>query len=311
MYKLVKPLLLFCETPMHVGSGSDLGIVDLPIQRERQTGFPKIEASGLKGCIRESFEQKFNSRNNEEILLVFGSEGDNGFKNKEQNYASALGFTDGRILFFPVKSMKGVYAWVTCRFVLERFIKELQIADLKDLPKIPNKNTLPVESNLIIEGRNNMLKVVLEEYTIDVNKSDECTMFAEWISQKVIPTGQEYNYIREKIKKDIVVLSDDDFNDFVSLSTEVITRTKIDNNTGTVSNGQLFTEEYLPSETIMYSMVLASPIFNECKGNIIKDNKKSEEEQVMQYFVDNLPEAIQIGGNSTLGKGVTRVNILK
>ena len=29
--------------------------MDLPIQRERHTGFPKIEGSGIKGCVREAF----------------------------------------------------------------------------------------------------------------------------------------------------------------------------------------------------------------------------------------------------------------
>jgi|GEM_PF-6268950 len=57
MYKLAKPLFVHCQSPTHVGSGSDLGLVDLPIQRESHTGFPKIEASSLKGAIRENFEE--------------------------------------------------------------------------------------------------------------------------------------------------------------------------------------------------------------------------------------------------------------
>ena len=56
MYKIARPLFFRCITPMHVGCGSDLGIVDLPIQREKHTGYPKIESSGIKGCIREDFE---------------------------------------------------------------------------------------------------------------------------------------------------------------------------------------------------------------------------------------------------------------
>jgi CRISPR-associated protein Cmr4 len=56
MYKKAKTFFMVLETPLHAGSGADLGIVDLPIQRERHTGIPKIEASGLKGCIREAFE---------------------------------------------------------------------------------------------------------------------------------------------------------------------------------------------------------------------------------------------------------------
>ena len=60
MFKQAKPLFLIVETPLHAGSGSDLGIVDLPIQREKHTDYPKIEASGLKGAIRETFRTQPN-----------------------------------------------------------------------------------------------------------------------------------------------------------------------------------------------------------------------------------------------------------
>ena len=40
MYKIAKPLFIHCQTPMHAGSGDDLGVVDLPIQRESYTNFP-------------------------------------------------------------------------------------------------------------------------------------------------------------------------------------------------------------------------------------------------------------------------------
>jgi len=41
--------LLRCLSPLHVGAGSSVGLVDLPVQRESQTNFPKIDASSLKG----------------------------------------------------------------------------------------------------------------------------------------------------------------------------------------------------------------------------------------------------------------------
>lgn len=58
MFKEAKPLFLICETPLHAGSGDELGVIDLPIQREKHTNFPKVEASSLKGALRESFESK-------------------------------------------------------------------------------------------------------------------------------------------------------------------------------------------------------------------------------------------------------------
>ncbi|RKX56012.1 MAG: type III-B CRISPR module RAMP protein Cmr4 [Thermotoga sp.] len=306
MYKIAKPFFMIVETPLHAGSGTELGIVDMPIQRERHTTFPKIEASGLKGCIREAFEglktrdDKINS--NEALSLAFGPEEGN-------LHAGALGFTDARLLLFPVKSMKGVFAWITCPEVLERFKLDLELSRIKINDPIPQQSTAPTNCQLFIKDN----KIVLEEYTFEVNKdSDEdgaCSKFAKWLSDHVIPK-EEYDYWREKIKKDVIVLPDEDFRDFVNLSTEVITRTKIDNKTGTVQPGALFTEEYLPAETILYSLALATPIFNKDKG-IFDPRKtgKSEEESVMEFFISGLPEVIQIGGNATIGKGIVRTKI--
>jgi len=317
MYKIARPFFIIVETSLHVGSGIELGVVDMPIQREKHTGFPKIEASGLKGCIREAFEKatgeillvghaKVNDSNRAEtISLAFGPE-------NEEAYAGALGFTDARLLLFPVKSMKGIFAWITCPKVLDVFKRDLKLAGIKNIPNIPDEKTTPNNCQLFIRDNN----IVLEEYTFAVKKDDDgqgiCSKFAEWLSKKVIPNGPEYNYWREKIKNDFVVLPDDDFRDFVNLSTEVITRTKINNKTGTVEEGALFTEEYIPSETIIYSLALSTRVHKSKdseKGVFQETNDKSGEELVMDYFIKGLPEVVQIGGNKTIGKGVVRTKV--
>lgn len=152
-------------------------------------------------------------------------------------------------------------------------------------------------------------KIVLEEYTFSITKDETnegaCSKLAEWLSENI--TSE--NFWKEKMKTDIVVLPDEDFTDFVNLSTEVITRTKISNETGTVESGALFTEEYLPAESVMYSLALASPIFKENdeeKGIFKQANEKKEEDLVMEFFKKGLPEVIQVGGNATLGKGLVR-----
>ena len=118
MYKTTKPFVIKVVTPLHAGSGQDLGIVDLPIQRERHTSYPKIEASGLKGSIRDHFR---NSQKTEkkDIDIIFGPE-------KSGDHAGALGFTDAKILLFPVKSAKGLFAWITCNDVLNKFKTDLR-----------------------------------------------------------------------------------------------------------------------------------------------------------------------------------------
>ncbi|HMW06631.1 MAG TPA: type III-B CRISPR module RAMP protein Cmr4 [Leptospiraceae bacterium] len=296
MFKLAKPLFLICETPLHAGSGDSLGVVDLPIQRERHTGFPKIEASSLKGALRESFEVKIEDRKNKnlfsDVYSLFGPEDDDAKLNPR---SGSLAFTDARLLFFPVKSVKGVYAYVTCPLILEKFIKELKLSipEMKDIPNIQfSESKRTKTSSLIVSGD----KIILEEYTYEVKVDDNLSTFAKWISEKLFNTPEQ-KYWKDKLTNDLVVLSNDDFKDIVNLFTEVITRTKINNETGTVETGALFTEEFLPQESILYSLVMASNEF-------IENGKKANE--MMSNFESGLQSVFQLGGNSTLGKGLLR-----
>ncbi|MCR6544718.1 type III-B CRISPR module RAMP protein Cmr4 [Dehalobacterium formicoaceticum] len=306
MYKLAKPFFLICETPLHAGSGSDLGIIDMPIQRERHTGFPKIEGSSLKGSIRERFERckdlydiqfrggKLSAQEiGQCVNLLFGPE-------KGGDFAAALGITDARVLLFPVKSVKGVYAWITCPQVLEKFINELGLCGVNVSFEVPGDKATPHGSNLFVRDD----KVILEEYTFKVNhKEDEqCTALTQWLSEILLPDVKEFKTLKEKIRKDIIVLSNDEFRDFVQWSTEVITRTKINNETGTVADGALFTEEFLPAETVLYALAMAAPVFNPEKS-VLSDGEGA----VMEFFQTYLPQILQIGGDATIGKGITRV----
>ena len=330
MFKQAKPLFLIVETPLHAGSGNDLGIVDLPIQREAHTDYPKIEASGLKGSIREIFSGKVKNKQIEEsdFLRAFGPEGGD-------LYAGALGFTDARLLLFPVKSVKGVFAWVTCPAVLERFKHDLSICQPTSnfIDKIPDANTVPNKSGLLVIDEKDNKKIVLEEYTFPVTPNNACDVIAGQIADNVLPSNDpSYNYWQEKMKKDIVVLNDDDFRDFVMLSTEVIARIKMDHEKGTVDKniGGLWYEEYLPTDSILYSLALTTPVFLKLEGendeqkqefekqkkgffyvDQATDKNLEEAKKVMDFFTGELPKIIQIGGNATIGKGIVRTHVYK
>lgn len=323
MFKLAKPFMFRTISSLHAGSGNDLGIVDLPIQREKHTSFPKVESSSLKGALREAFETKATNKKQEfleklktadslknfsekilnydyAIHLAFGFDesGANDEINKEfsddKEFSGALGFSDARLLFFPVRSAKGVFAWITCPFVLSRFQEEMNMCGLSisiTIPKVDIGKCSTITGNKVSIGNES---VVLEEYTFDETQDLNLeNLFSE------LP----------ELKEKLVVLNDDDFKDFVNQSTEVITRTKIDNAKGTVAKGALFNEEYLPPETIMYFLVFASPIFqkDDKKKGFFKQNGKNEEELVMEFFEESLPEVVQIGGNATIGKGIVKM----
>lgn len=307
MYHKSSPLLFYCETALHAGTGSELGVIDLPIQRERHTGFPKMESSGLKGAIRERFEQKLietkqispgKVRKHDELYATFGPE-------EGELHAGCLGFTDARLLCFPVKSMKGVFGWVTCPSILNRLSDDFVNSGLAVSAVKPINKPGASGTELHIPGSQNA--VVLEEYKFVLPVHADITALATWLADAVFPGNN--NYWNAKMKSSLLVLNDDDFKDFVNLSTEVVTRTKINNETGTVESGALFTEEYLPAESILYSMVLFAPVMK-----IERPGKLTDAQSVEDFFQEMLTlsnNRFQAGGNATLGKGILRTSIVK
>lgn len=292
MFDNTKALFLLCETPLHAGSGSDLGVVDLPIQRERHTGFPKIEASSLKGALRQAFDKAATDKS--DIDYLFGKE------DSQALHAGALAFTDARLLFFPIKSLKGIFAWVTCPRILCQWCRDT--GEDKDI--FSNLTIADGKFALIADTKKSKVVVnekyiVLEQYTFEIESSP----IDEKLKTKLNALFQNKDketFWREQFLNNIVILNDNDFSDFVQLSTEVITRIKIDNETGTVVDGQLFTEEYLPAESILYSLVFESNRVGNSNGAMDK----------FQTQISSLP-LIQIGGNATLGKGIVRTQLLE
>lgn len=316
MKQIIEPIFLVCETPLHAGSGSDLGDIDLPIQRESHTGFPKVEASSLKGALRMAYENQVGNidfsktlnLNDNPIKLhrVFGYD-DAPYKTDQKDklkklfidkidFAGALNITDARILLFPVKSLKGIFAWVTCPRVLQKFKREVnEIAGINFSPNIPqvSEGDKAKVSNLEFL-KTDEDKIQLEQYEFNAEFNEDAKEIADWLKKNIF-NNIPFDYWQKQIENALVVVSNEDFVDFVKFSTEVITRTRINNETGTVEDGALFTEEFLPSETVMYSL---SAFNNEFKENGLKSM------QVKDFFVKNKPKHFQLGGNTTLGKGI-------
>lgn len=312
MFKTANPLILKTISPLHVGSGTELGIVDLPIQREKHTGFPKVEGSSLKGAIREAFETKFEDADNlKKIHFTFGYDDDSlddkekkskkFFKDNETEFAGAIALTDAKILFFPVKAMKGVFAYVTSPFVLKRFADDLKSVNKEisfDLNFKLDEETAKVSSNssLVIDNGDSK-NIVLEEYSFKTITDDNTDKLLDEIVKLL---GES------ELKERVAIIPDSDFKDFLLYSTEVITRTKINNTTGTVEKGGLFNEEFLPSEAFLYSLTLFSDVYYKSKD--LPDDFKTFE-NVKTFFKKNLGGYFQLGGNATIGKGIVKTNM--
>jgi len=330
-------LYLFVETPLHAGSGRGLGAIDLPIQRERATGYPLVQASSIKGKLRaegyrwEPFVNKYNEYlpqfeaqfrqaaegkpvKEEEIKrkaekearrkaakelgleAVFGPESE-----EASEHAGALSPCDARLLLLPVRSLAGVFAWVTSANVLARFQRDAATARvaLNWQIKSPDEHKALVApgSQAVADG-----KIVLEEFSYEAQTEAVVQTIGEWLASHALPPDAEYKYWRDKLPRSLVVLPENDFRDFALYATEVVTRVRLDNEKKTVESGALWTEESLPADTLLYAPLYAT-----------RPRKKADGLETgadVLNFIHNLGlRQVQLGGDETVGRGLVTVRL--
>jgi len=323
-------LFIHAQTSLHPGSGTALGVVDLPVQRERHTRWPTIAGSALKGILRDAYRemlfQKGQSRrsanNDPELVAIFGP----GEVDESNSHAGALTVTDARLLAFPVRSLRGVFAWITCPAVLARLQRDLALAGQWN-EEVAKKLAASVDNNKALTPQNSPLlvdqgrKVVLEEF--DFERAGDCSELAQWIAERAVadPATQQ------RIRSHLVVLHDDDFTHFAHHATEVVARIALDYERKTVQTGALFYQEFLPPETIFYSLLVARqsrrvPKENQSgSGEQDSDEKKESPTKKAERLsaaeilakVDEClkqVQVLQIGGDETTGKGLCGVRVV-
>jgi len=291
MFEKALMMYIYGETPMHPGSGAVVNSpVDLPIQREKHTMFPIIQGSSLKGVLRSSAKDfgLNGDENNNEIKRIFGPEkGDEG--------AGGLSVSDARILAYPVRSLYGSFGWVTCPMVLSRYKRDLGMAGILaewEVPSVKEQEAICQKDSNIVNNNS----IYLEDFMLTArSQSDNEKKILESIVMG-IANDKAYSYIIEKIKKDTVIVNDTIFNYLVQYTTEVSARIKINQEKGTVEPQALFYEEYLPTDTIMYALLM-------CTNRIPKEDLSK-----LMNFDDKV---IQIGGNETIGRGFARVKVVQ
>lgn len=294
MFEATSMLFIYVETPLHAGTGRGLGAVDLPIQRERTTGYPIVQASSLKGVLRA--EAKGRLPNNDEWLAIFGPETAHA-----SDYAGALSTGDARILLFPVRSLAGVFAWTTSRDALARFQREAEMVRLKpdwQLPPEPAKEAALVNGTALQAGDS----VVLEEFsfTPDTSQAAAVKAIGEWLANNALPqTG--YNYWKAALPNKLCILHEDAFRDFVLYGTEVQTHIKLDPDKKTVHGSALWTTESLPVDTLLYAPLMATP----ARGGASLNGQ-----QVLQEVTGLGLSRTQLGGDETTGQGMVALRFV-
>lgn len=288
-------LFISVETPLHAGTGRGLGAVDLPIQRERITDYPTVQASSLKGTLRAvtAPNGRVAGLTTEEHRAIFGPETGNA-----SDHAGALSVGDARLLLFPVRSLAGVFAWTTSVDVLARFRRAAALTGLTlDWPELPSPETgvaLVADETLVAGG-----SVVLEEfsYTPDKSHAETIRRIAAWLADNALPQTAEYKYWRGALPRKLCILPEDDFRDFVLHGTEVQTHVRLEPDTKTVAGGALWTSESLPVDTLLYAPLLATP-------SRAKNGAQLTAAQVIEKVTGLGLPRLQLGGDETTGQGI-------
>ena len=307
MYKSKEMLFMYVEENLHAGTGSGMGAVDLPIQREKESGYPHIQASSVRGSLRAAADPAQNDQSDlDEVIFnaIFGPD--------DSTYAGALAVGDARLLLFSIRSLCGVIAQATSFDLVNRFLRQMEMAG-KSVPQELLDSSIILEKEQVLVGEGTILatgsansqnrRVVLDEFSFEPVFKDYVNGLAKYLADNTLPKSDEYKYWREMLPKRLCILPDDALRDFSLYATEVQTHIKLNPDTKVVEDGALWTEESLPPDCLLYSLMLASPPHTTVEGLVKADDVLSK---ITTLINDKLPR-VQMGGDETTCQGIVRL----
>jgi CRISPR-associated protein Cmr4 len=107
---------------------------------------------------------------------------------------------------------------------------------------------------------------------------------------------------RDRLRARLIIVNDDAFSHFAQHATEVTARIALNYETKTVREEALFYEEFLPPETLLYSLVLAESS---------RSKTKMEAAQVLDELTGLALRTVQIGAGETIGKGLCALHFAR
>jgi len=285
VYAAIDLVVIEAITNIHAGVGRVGGVVDLPVQRD-ELGFPCIYSSSLKGALKTALLQAFvkihgrNYRNAKNaVATLLGSEPEEG-----ETFESSIAVLDAYLLAMPVRSLKGVYVYVTSPLLLKRFQERIALCC----------NISPGTSDKL-EKLMNDINIVLNEVknlnnggALCIGNKGEVALDKPKNLQGKVVLAEEFvlevNGIQSNLKdelgldKPLLVLHDDTAREVINRSLVRLTRVRLRRDTKTVEAGP-WTEEYLPVKTRLFTLFLYKrpPVSRIIKDTIGKDNVSYED----------------------------------
>lgn len=282
-------LFLHALSPLHAGTGQGVGVIDLPIAREKATNLPYTPGSTLKGVLRD------NAGDTNLASRVFGAAAD---KDDGLEQAGSLQLSDARLLLLPVRSLTGTFAWVTSPFVLRRLARDVKDAGLSGAPVQTPQPQGDAAARVAAQGSvvvkpGNPPKVFLEDLDFTATPDAEVTAWATWLAPLVFPDSPDWQAM---LGPRLCVVHDDAFNFLLETAIEVTARIRLDEAKKTVAKGGLWYEEALPAETILSALALVRPV-------------QASEVEVEGVLKGLKGKVLQVGGKATVGRGLCKFQV--
>ncbi len=300
MFQAAKPLFIYCVSPVHMGAGTALGVIDNPIQRERHTEYPQLAGSGLKGAIRHHFQAQ--ARDARLVTRLFGPDSD-----KASDHAGAVSFADAQLVAFPVRSARRGYVYATSALALARLRRLLELADHAELPwQVP---AVPAAGAAKVADTGLAGALALEAYQLEATEDAGLKSVAAWLGTNALPDDAAHAFFRAKFAADLVLLPDEDFGWFTRNATLVEPHVRINDESGTADDGGLFYTENLPPESLLATVLMASVERHASKQG--RPDGLLDADTVLATVLDGRGEALpgirnrllQVGGDATTGRG--------
>ncbi|MFO7901713.1 MAG: type III-B CRISPR module RAMP protein Cmr4 [Planctomycetota bacterium] len=279
---------LYLETALHVGTSQQGYAIDLPIERDA-SGAPVIPANTLRGSVLATARKR---RDKDEITWAFGSP-----PGSDMEKEGVLTFNPCQILLFPVRTYKGVFAWITSPQWLSAWQTAVgECGREGSMVSVPepgdHEAVVAPQAPVLTESRT----LIIEDFSFPVREAAEVAALGEWFGRHAMPQDSSYQFFRERLQNALVVLPDDVCRFLLRHRVPVTRRVAINPQTGVAEEGALWTEEFLPSETLFHTLI----------GTENRDTPPPVPVNGVSWLKQLELKHLQVGANRTLGDGFVR-----
>lgn len=304
MHTLTLPYTLHAVSPVHFGTGTAISNVDLPVSREAANGLPNAPASGIRGVVRDALRTQYGSEPTSMSAFWhdFGAERD---AVEASRFQAAISFSDALLLALPVHAFRSGFAWVSSPYTLARLQRWSGWFDGIALSACVNAEILLTSDSQLALPRvhNTPQRVVLgeQEFTCADQTDAAATVdaIASRLAKKLWPDDSAFP--SQHFTSRFAIVSDTQLQALSGAATDVRTRVRIDAVRGGPVAGALWSEETLPSETLLWGAVMIDPLRNVAANTVAA--------RLHTHFGDE--RLLAFGGKTTVGRGLAVMRIGK